>query len=302
MFRMCWFVFILFSGLWWFGAVFFLFEVQETVRRLRPGAESFYPAGVTHFNLLNPQVVESWQSLLLDTANRCPGESKTLTINFGLRSYRNWEWEGLGSSEKNMAAFSHIFFSRKRCLGPIDTDNTPTRELCHALTKCTGGTMQSSVGVLCFLDRGMLREYIHIFASYFHAILWFCVLEHIAQPCAVTKTHVEATRYTQINRCRRGYLQFIKIHIYTILHLISQNIIPVISCDIRQRCCNDSRLGAVGAWAPAPEPAAANLISQKVADFLDSKMNKGWKKMKKKHDCGTQSTEWFGSNHHCGFW
>lgn len=38
--------------------------VQETVRRLRPGAESFYPAGVTHFNLLNPQVVESWQSLL----------------------------------------------------------------------------------------------------------------------------------------------------------------------------------------------------------------------------------------------
>lgn len=86
-----------------------------------------------------------------------------------------------------MAAFSHIFFSRKRCLGPIDTDNTPTRELCHALTKCTGGTMQSSVGVLCFLDRGMLREYIHIFASYFHAILWFCVLEHIAQPCAVTK-------------------------------------------------------------------------------------------------------------------
>ena len=116
------------------------------------------------------------------------------------------------------------------------------------------------------------------------------------------KTHVDATRYTQINRCRRGYLQFIKIHIHTILHLISQNIIPVISCDIRQRCCNDSRLGAVGAWAPAPEPAAANLISQKVADFLDSKMNKGWKKMKKKHDCGTQSTEWFGSNHHSGFW
>ena len=63
----------LFSGLWLslavFGAVFCLFEVQDTVRRLRPGAESFYPAGVTHFNLLNPQVVESWQSLLLDTAN-----------------------------------------------------------------------------------------------------------------------------------------------------------------------------------------------------------------------------------------
>ena len=86
-----------------------------------------------------------------------------------------------------MAAFSHIFFSRRCCLGPIDTDNTPTRELCHALTKCTGGTIQSSVGILCFLDRGMLREYIHIFVSYFHAILWFCVLEHIAQPCAVTK-------------------------------------------------------------------------------------------------------------------
>ena len=50
------------------------FEVQDTVRRLRPGAESFYPAGVTHFNLLNPQVVESWQSLLLDTATLpvCP--------------------------------------------------------------------------------------------------------------------------------------------------------------------------------------------------------------------------------------
>ena len=26
------------------------------------------------------------------------------------------------------------------------------------------------------------------------------------------------------------------------------------------------------------------------------------KKDEKKHDCGTQSTEWFGSNHHCGFW
>eukprot|EP00434_Breviolum_minutum_P013544 symbB.v1.2.011937.t1/scaffold814.1/size160240/7 len=38
--------------------------VQETVQRLRPNAESFYPNGVTHFNLLNPQVVESWKSLL----------------------------------------------------------------------------------------------------------------------------------------------------------------------------------------------------------------------------------------------
>ena len=56
------------SVVFW-SLVLSFFEVQDTVRRLRPGAESFYPAGVTHFNLLNPQVVESWQSLLLDTAS-----------------------------------------------------------------------------------------------------------------------------------------------------------------------------------------------------------------------------------------
>lgn len=42
-------------------------QVQETVQRLRPNAESFYPNGVTHFNLLNPQVVESWGSLFPGT-------------------------------------------------------------------------------------------------------------------------------------------------------------------------------------------------------------------------------------------
>ncbi|CAK9012215.1 unnamed protein product, partial [Durusdinium trenchii] len=36
--------------------------VQETVQRLRPEAESFYPSGVTHFNLLNPKVVETWRT------------------------------------------------------------------------------------------------------------------------------------------------------------------------------------------------------------------------------------------------
>eukprot|EP00438_Fugacium_kawagutii_P022741 Skav214755 [mRNA] locus=scaffold1230:34509:36841:+ [translate_table: standard] len=38
--------------------------VQDTVRRLRPDAECFYPEGASHFNVLNPQVVEAWQSLL----------------------------------------------------------------------------------------------------------------------------------------------------------------------------------------------------------------------------------------------
>ena len=38
--------------------------VQDTVRRLLPTAETWYPAGVGHFSVLNPGVVSQWRRLL----------------------------------------------------------------------------------------------------------------------------------------------------------------------------------------------------------------------------------------------
>ena len=38
--------------------------VQDTVRRLLPDAQSWYPSGVGHFSVLNPNVVSQWRPLL----------------------------------------------------------------------------------------------------------------------------------------------------------------------------------------------------------------------------------------------